>query len=270
MNFGNGYRLKKNNLGRFIGFLNAFYGGLVGWSLAKLDKNYEGFAIMARRSGDNAEIGIGFDKGDLNIEVLEEFADGNDVFVSIIYDQIGSNDFEQTDAALQGQIVSNGNVILKNGKPCIIRSANNNGGYLSSFAPNDGVPVKGMFYVGDNEGKQSCVFGSNIGAADYGFIVYESATSNNIDSNPTITKSKINGSTTTFTTREEAYNATNFQFLMYREIEFNFDNNFLGLGYRESDPAAFGMFTFQELVIFNNTNDATEKQNNRNAYFNIY
>ena len=269
MNFGNGYRLKKNNLGRFIGFLNAFSGGLVGWSLAKLDKNYEGFAIMARRSGDNAEIGIGFDKGDLNIEVLEEFADGNDVFVTIIYDQIGSNDFEQTDAALQGQIVSNGNVILKNGKPCIIRSANNDGGYLSAYAPNDGVAVKGMFYVGDNEGKQSGLGGSDTGKQDQFFMCSENSSSN-VDNNLIPTLTNLNGVTKSFGTREEVFDQTNLQFLLYREIEFNFDNNVLGLGYRRIIPLDFGMMTFQELVIFENTNDAVAKENNINSRYNIY
>jgi hypothetical protein len=195
-------------------------------------------------------------------------------FVSIIYDQVGSNNMTQTTANLQGQIVSNGEVILKGGKPCIIRSANDNGGYLSTYSPNDGATVKGMFYVGDNRGKTSIIFGSNVGTGedsrDYGFFAYPFSISTFVDNIPTITLTKLNGSTTTISNRDQAFTATNNQFLLYREIEFNFDDNLLGLGFNQSIPSNFGMMTFQELVIFENTDDAVAKENNINSRYNIY
>jgi len=272
-----GVEIKKLYLGSnvifdntFTPFLNQFSGASLGLSLFLLIANYLGFCIRVRRSSDNTELDIGFVNGVLDTVSLLTFVGSGNGFASIIYDQVGSNNMVQNTASLQGQIVSNGSVILKGGKPCILRSANDNGGYLSTYTPNDGVAVKGMFYVGDNEGKSSCILGSSSGNGDYGFVVISGSTSSFIDNRPTITASKLNGSTTTIANRGQAFTATNNQFLLYREIEFNFDNNVLGLGYRQDSPQGFGMFTFQELVIFENTDDAVAKENNINSRYNIY
>jgi len=271
LGFGLGLQYSKLSSGGFEGLLNKFPGASLGLSLDKLDKNYTGSAIKVRRSSDNAEQDIGFVDGVLDTASLLTFVGSGDAFVTIIYDQVGSNNMTQTTSSKQGQIVSNGSVILKGGKPCIIRSSNDNGGYISTYAPNDGVAVKGVFYVGDNEGKESCIFGSNNIGADYGFFIQSGSTSSLIDKNPTITLTKLNGSTTTIANRGQAFTVTNNQFLLYREIEFNFENNVLGLGYRQDNPSDFGMFTFQELVIFENTDDAVAKENNINSrYNNIY
>jgi len=254
----------------FTGFLNQFPNASLGLSLDKLDKNYTGSAIKVRRSSDNTELNIGFVNGILDTASLLDFVGSGNGFVSIIYDQVGSNNMVQNNASLQGQIVSNGSVILKGGKPCIIRSANDKGGYLSDYAPNDGVTVKGMFYVGDNEGRKSLIFASNTGVQDYGFVATSGSSQGGIDVYPTITLTKLNGLTTTIETRGEAFTATNNQFLLYREIEFNFEENSLKLGYRENNNGNYGMFTFQELVIFENTDDAVAKENNINTRYNIY
>ena len=209
-------------------------------------------------------------KGDItNFEVIQKTANG---FVPIIYDQVGSNNMTQTTSSLQGQIVSNGEVILKGGKPCIIRSLDRNGGYLSAYAPNDGVAVKGMFYVGAKfgVGNRDGMFGSNTGNDDYVLLVEGGSTSTNFDSNVSISVNQLNGVSTTFTNRGDAATKLSEQFLLYREIGFNFDDNVLGLGYRKIDPSQFGMFTFQELVIFENTEDAVAKENNINSRYNIY
>jgi hypothetical protein len=256
--------------GGFEGILNQFPGASLGLSLDKLDKNYTGFAIKVRRSSDNAEQDIGFSNDVLDTASLLDFVGSGNGFVSIIYDQVGSNNMFQNLDSLQGQIVFNGSVILEGGKPCIIRSADDNGGYLSTYAPNDGVAVKGMFYVGDNKGKTSLIFGSNNKDNDYGFVAKSGSTSSFIDKNPTISLTKLNGSTTTIANRGQAFTATNNQFLLYREIEFNFDDNELGLGFQQQNPQSFGMFTFQELVIFENTDDAVAKENNINERYNIY
>jgi hypothetical protein len=256
--------------GDFEGFLNQFPGASLGLSLDKLDKNYTGFCIKVRRSSDNAELDIGFVDGVLDIATLLTFVGSEDAFVTIIYDQVGSNNMIQTTANLQGQIVSNGSVILKGGKPCILRSANDDGGYLSTYSPNDGVAVKGMFYVGDNEGRDGIIFGSRLGSGDYGFVATNGSASLAVDANPTIILTKLNGSTTTIANRVQAFTATNNQFLLYREIKFTFQDNVLGLGYRQDNPNGNGMFTFQELVIFGNTDDAVAKENNINTRYNIY
>jgi hypothetical protein len=256
--------------GGFEGLLNKFPGASLGLSLELLDKDYSGFCIKVRRSSDNAELDIGFVDGVLDIATLLTFVGSGDGFVTIIYDQVGSNNMVQNTASLQGQIVSNGQLILKGGKPCIIRSVDNEGGYLSTYAPNDGVEVKGIFYVGDNGGKKSIIFGSKSGHDDFGFVATSGSTNVRVDGNPTISLTKLNGLTTTIETRDEAFTLTNNQFLLYREIEFNFINNLLGLGYKQDNPLNFGMFTFQELVIFENTDDAVAKENNINSRYNIY
>jgi len=180
------------------------------------------------------------------------------------------DDMVQSTASLQGIIVDAGVLNTEGGKPIIHRSADNNGGYLSTFQPNDGATVKGMFYVGDNNSKTSLIFGSNTGYGDFGFVVTDGSTTTGIDSNPTVTASFINGVSNTPATRGAAYTATDLQFLMYREIQFNFEYNVLGLGYRQLNPSDFGMFSFQEMIIFGNTTDETAKQDNINNHYSIY
>ena len=276
-----GVEIKKLYLGAnvifdntFTPFLNQFPNASLGLSLDLLDSDYTGFCIKVRRN-NNDELDIGFVNNELDTASLLDFVGSGNGFVSIIYDQVGSNNMVQNTASLQGQIVSNGSVILKGGKPCIIRSSDNDGGYLSTYTPNDGATVKGMFYVGDNEGKRSMIFGSATNFSDYGFNVVSGSTNTLIDSGERgiiqINATKLNGQNSIFANRDEVYTATNNQFLLYREIEFNFKDNTLGLGYNQAEPLNNGMFTFQELVIFENTDDAVAKENNINArYNNIY
>jgi hypothetical protein len=253
--------------GGFEGMLNLFPNASLGLSLDKLDKNYTGSAIKVRRSSNNDELDIGFVNNELDTASLLDFVGSGNGFVTIIYDQVGSNNMTQTTANLQGQIVSNGSVILKGGKPCIIRSVDSSGRYVSNYAPNDGVNVKGFYYVGDNEGKQSSLFGGG-DTQDFTFSSVSGSTETRINGNVTVSLTKINGSATTITNRGDVFNETNKHFLAYREIDFNFNNNSSVLGYVGGN---FGMMTFQELVIFENTDDAVAKENNINTrYNNIY
>jgi len=274
MSFGFGFGLQYSRLsggGGFEGFLNQFPGAILGLSLDKLDKNYTGSAIKVRRSSDNAELDIGFVDGILDTASLLDFVGSGNGFVSVIYDQVGSNNMTQTTANLQGQIVSNGSVILKGGKPCIIRSASKDGGYISTYAPNDGATVKGVFYVGDNENKTSIILGSAIGSDDFSLVAERNSINSQISESVIVSNTKLNGISTTFSSRGDAFTKTNLHFLIYQEIDFDFGDNTLGLGYNKDNPEDYGMFTFQELVIFENTDDATAKQNNINArYNNIY
>jgi hypothetical protein len=106
--------------GGFEGFLNKFSGASLGLSLDKLDKNYTGSAIKVRRSSDNNELDIGFVNNELDTASLLDFVGSGNGFVSIWYDQSSEgNNLLQTLASSQPQIVSNGSLILENGKPCI-------------------------------------------------------------------------------------------------------------------------------------------------------
>lgn len=203
-----------------------------------------------------------------NITLTQTTATGS---VKTIYGQgSGLDNFTQTTTTLQGILVDSGTLNTLGGEPVILRSADDNGGYLSTFQPNDGSTVKGFFYVGANEGKKGCIFGSDTGGSDYGFFI-QNGSAGSIDGNPTITASFINGTSNTPSTRGEGYTATESQILLYREIEFSFDNNLLGLGYRQTNAANFGMLSFQELIIYTNTDDEAEKQANINTrYAKIY
>jgi hypothetical protein len=255
-------RLRPNSF-----LIDIFADALVGYSLRKLKESTIN-VIRVRRSSDNAE--LNFRANEITDGTLTTWTGAGDAFVTIIYDQVGSNDMTQTNASRQGMIVIGGTLQTDNGKPVILRSTDNNGGYISAYAPNNGVTVKGVFYVGDNEGRSGSIFGSNSGGSDYGFLVTNGSSSTFVDNFPTISLTKLNGTTTTIDNRGQAYTASTNQFSLYREIDFRFENNVLALGYRHVLPSNFGMLSFQEMVIFGNTNDTVEKENNVNAFYSIY
>jgi hypothetical protein len=247
--------------------IDRFSDALVAYSLRSLSSSTTN-VIKARRSSDNAE--LDFTALEITDGTLTTWTGSNDGFVTTIYDQVGSNNMTQTTALKQGLIVVNGTLQTEGGNPIILRSASNDGGYISTFEPNNGASVKGFLYVGDNNSKDGCIVGSQFGGTDYGYIADQGSTLSFVDNAPTITATKINNVPKTYGTRGNAYVDTDLHFIMYREIEFNFTSNVLALGYRFNSPSQLGMFSFQELVIFGNTLDATDKQNNLNNFYSIY
>jgi hypothetical protein len=135
---------------------------------------------------------------------------------------------EQTLSSLQGSIMLNGEVNLKGGKPCILKSLNVEGGYLSTYKPNDGSTVKGLFYVGNNESQKSVMLGSDL-SRDFVFSVLEDDydSSSDVNARVLITKSITNGIVVNPTGRAEAYILTNLNFLLYFEINFDYIDNVL-------------------------------------------
>jgi hypothetical protein len=251
--------------------LDNFFGALVAYSLRSLSSSTTN-VIKARRSSDNAE--LNFTALEITDGTLTTWTGTNDGFVTTIYDQIGSNDLTQTIASRQGKIVIGGTLQTENGKPIILKGTDTGSGYISSFAPNDGVTQKGFFYVGENGGSfRSIIIGSNTDGTDFLYAAQNNSTTTLVSNNVTSSNEKINGSTwisSDRNTRGDIYDSTLNQNLISSNLSFSFDNNTLALGYRVSDPTSFDMFSFQEMVIFGNTSDTVEKENNVNDFYSIY
>jgi len=248
------------------------YPAAVAWSLRKLSGGYTGAAIRVRRSSDDTEQDIGFDGNDLDTTSLLSFVGAGNGLVTTIYDQAGAGfNFTQTNPVRQGRIVNSGVVNTLNGKPVILRSIDNNGGYISNnYAPNDGVAVKGLFYVGSNSNRNGAIFGSNLGGSDYGYLAQIGSESTGVHGTTVVSNQRINGATWTYSTRGGVYTDTINQFLLSTEVDFNNTDNTFSLGYRYNSPSAFGMFSFQEEIIFGNTTDHLDKETKINSYYSIY
>lgn len=104
----------------FVGLLDDYPNAAAAYSLRRLRFAYTGSAIRVRRASDNTEQDIGFVNDVLDTTSLTTFCSGTNGFVKTWYDQSGNaRDVTQTTAANQPQIVSSGNIILQNSKPCI-------------------------------------------------------------------------------------------------------------------------------------------------------
>lgn len=79
---------------------------------------YIGSVIRVRRSSDNSE--QDFLPSEIIDGTLVSFVGAGDGCIVTIYDQIGSNNVAQSDPNKQAKLVSNGTLILSNGKPAIL------------------------------------------------------------------------------------------------------------------------------------------------------
>jgi hypothetical protein len=114
------------------------------FSLRKLRSNYSGNAVLVRRSTDNTTQAIGFDgSGNLDVSALVNFTTNNganpsaNAFVVTWYDQSGvNNHVTNAIVAKQPQIVSNGSVITRSGKPVVYLPTG-----ASAYLQNSSAPV---------------------------------------------------------------------------------------------------------------------------------
>ena len=257
----------------YTGLLNDYSGAAAAYSLRLLDSTYSGSAVRVRRASDNAEQDIAFANNELDTATLETFASGTDAFVTTIYDQSGnSNNLERSDASLQGKIVSSGSVILENGKPIIQRSASNDGGYFASglnFVSD--TNVYGFYYIGKAAGAKSCIIGSGPGSSDFVWVNDSSNTSPSTSSAVTLSNESLNGTSWTYSTRQDIFADISTQSLIAADIQFSFLGSGFALGYRQTGgPIGFGMAQFQELVLFDTTSNRTGIETNINDYYSIY
>lgn len=92
----------------------------------KLRTAYSGSALRVRRSSDNAEQDIGFSSNLLDESALTTFCGAGDGFIVTVYDQSGASgaeDYTQSTAAAQPQIVSSGAVVKKDTYPAMQQPA---------------------------------------------------------------------------------------------------------------------------------------------------
>jgi hypothetical protein len=282
----------------FNGFLNQFTGSAFAASLRLLDKDYTEALISVRAWNGSADqgqadimpyavgseklvdmnsllinldataLGRGLTTSDTLADLVDAGGANYDGFVPTIYEQLNGDDFNQTTALRQGNLITGGVLNTLNGKPIINRSASEQSGYLSTYAPNG--MGKSLYYVGDNNSKRCMIFGSETGDSDFGYISQNGDTSGAVNRNITVSNQKINNTSAVYSTRDDFYNLTDKQFLLSADIDFSFSNNLLALGYRFVSPSVFGMYSFQEFVIFDNQLDRVAKETNINNAFSIF
>ena len=82
------------------------------YALRDLNLDLATYAIRVRRSNDDAEKDIGFDKyGKLDTTTLIDFVGSNTGYVSVWYDQsLSERNFTQTDPLRQGIIMKNNTI----------------------------------------------------------------------------------------------------------------------------------------------------------------
>lgn len=247
------------------------YPAAAAWSLRKLSGGYAGAAIRVRRSSDNTEQDIGFNGNDLDTTSLLNFVGAGNGLVTTIYDQAGAGyNFTQTNPVRQGRIVNSGSLNTLNGKPVILRSVDNSGGYLSTYAPKDGVALKGFFYLGHNSNRNGVIIGSSGGGSDFGYFIFNGSGSTAVNSNVIISNERRNGAAWAYLSRGDVHTDTINQFLLSTEIQFNYEFNSIALGYKFNGPSGLGMNSFQEMIIFSNTTDHLDKETKINSYYAIY
>jgi hypothetical protein len=211
------------------------------YSLRKLRTNYTGNAVLVRRSSDDTTQAIGFDgSGNLDTTALVNFATNNgavptaNAFVVTWYDQSGfDNHVTNATAAKQPQIVRNGSVITKSGKP-VIYFPQDEGRSLRNATAVVGVPnsminvggIDNLFYaslvmshVGMSNGNAiyivngSGITGTKVGVVDIGTNSFATEKVLNIVSmvqptGATATSIFLNGNEATITSGATASTAT--------------------------------------------------------------
>ena len=101
--------------------LDVFPNATSAYSLRKLRSDYEGAAIRVRRSGDNAEMDIGFNGINLDVTTLLLFVNGGDGYVTTWYNQGDTAYNIKSDINGNQPIICNAGVLIEDvGKPAVL------------------------------------------------------------------------------------------------------------------------------------------------------
>ncbi len=291
-------KIGSENFG-YLFLLDDYPNAAASYSLRKLRSAYTGSAIRVRRSSDNTEQDIGFVSNVLDTSSLISFCGSGNGFVTTWYDQSGNaKNAIQTTAANQPQIISNGSIILDNGKPAInfnldttkkwqlvssnvsfttsisfvsIFNSTFNNEYMKVWSAGNDLPVTG--YAFNSMSKQDA---SDWKLKDAGFFGngYEST------SNPRIIS---NGQVFFDNTQYLAYGELNSSFsrLYKNNAEITYRKQTVGNTDNQSLPIYISGGTFgtqgvggkiQELIIYTSSQSSnrTGISSNINTYYGIY
>lgn len=137
------------------------------YSLRKLRTAYTGNCIRVRRTGDNVERNIGFVNNYLDTADLKTFIGGASAFITTWYDQAGSRNATQANAANQPNIIASGTLRYKEGLPTIYVTTASTQDFLSAsrILNNDNFSILGV--VGfDNIQNNISILAQHTGGAD--------------------------------------------------------------------------------------------------------
>jgi hypothetical protein len=114
--------------GAFRGLLDDYPNAAAAYSLRKLDKDYTGAAIRVRKdtTGQPEQDVFFTAAGDLDTAALKSFLNARSGFVTMWYDQSGSNNLTQTTSTRQPRIANLGVIDRQNGEPCVFYDGNDN------------------------------------------------------------------------------------------------------------------------------------------------
>lgn len=257
--------------GGFTGLLDEYSGAAAAYSLRRLSGSYTGPAIKVRNKATQAITDIGFDaNGDLDMTALaaaslNELGETKQLGVVTWYDQSGNgNDATQSSGSAQPNIYLGSGPILENGKPIIQTSS---GAYLDvSAALNASNPttqfiagksgisgaISNTFYAGGNR----YILASKQGDTANTFIIPPDA-------------SYLNGSSFTFTDRDNTYNNTTAQSLISLYWANPSHSSLIKIGWTST---SWAMWSTQELIIYNNNQSSNISgiETNINDYYSIY
>lgn len=233
------------------------------YGLALLNSDYSGDCVTVRRASDNATQDIGFDGQDLDIAALESFCAGTDGFVSVWFDQSGNGaNATQTTASLQPKIVSNGSVILENGKPIIQNVVDSN--FDVNAALDNTKPIT-EFAVIKNENTRAIL--NTYGSFDYVLAAEDGGFSGVFNTHPD--NSHLNSSLKTYQNRNDAWDSTINQSLVtfyWSSPAFSQLTNIGWTGTGWSTPS------LQTFIIYNSdqSSNRTGIETALNDYYNIF
>jgi len=92
-------------------------------------------SMRVRRDSDNATLDVGFVLGKLDTASLLTFVGANNGYITIMYDQAGSNDLIQTTAGFQRTIVNSGSLLVYSATTLPLSDNRSNQGFFNFTTP---------------------------------------------------------------------------------------------------------------------------------------